>query len=66
MIIYGWKFFYCLTIEILKFYKNEILSEEENKLSDFMKSILNNDNFCNNYNSIIRNTLCFMIDNITL
>ena len=66
MIIYGWKFFYCLTIQILNFYKNEILSKEENKLSDFMKSILNNDNFCNNYNSIIRNTLCFMIDNITL
>jgi hypothetical protein len=66
MILYGWKFFYCLTLQILKYYKKDILSKEENQLSDFMKKILNNDIFCQNYNSIVRNTLCFMIDNIIL
>lgn len=66
MILFGWKFFYCLVIQILSFYRKEILSKEENKLSDYMKTIINDDNFCNNYNSIIKKTLCFMNDNIVL
>ncbi len=66
MILLGWKFFYSLVIEILKYYKKEILSKKENKLSEYMKIIINNDNFCDNYNTIIKNTLCFMNDNIIL
>ena len=66
MILLGWKFFYSLVIQILKYYKKDILSKEENKLSEYMKTIINNDNFCDNYNTIIRNTLCFMNDNIIL
>ena len=66
MILLGWKFFYSLVIQILKYYKKEILSKKENKLSEYMKTIINNENFCDNYNTIIRNTLCFMNDNIIL
>ena len=62
MILLGWKFFYSLVIQILKYYKKEILSKEENKLSEYMKTIINDNNFCDNYNEIIRNTLCFMND----
>ena len=66
MILLGWKFFYSLVIQILKYYKKEILSKKENELSEYMKTIINNGNFCDNYNTIIRNTLCFMNDNFIL
>ena len=66
MILFGWKFFYSFVINILRYYKNEILSKEENKLSDYMKLILNDNNFCNNYKNIVKNTLNFMNDNIIL
>ena len=66
MILFGWKFFYSFTIQILSYYKKEILSKEENKISNYMKNILDNDDFCNNYNNIIKNTLNFMNNNIIL
>ena len=66
MILFGWKFFYSFTIQILAYYKKEILSKEENKISNYMKNLLDNDDFCNNYNEIIKNTFNFMNDNIIL
>ena len=66
MILLGWKFFYSFVIQILIYYKSVIISKEGNKLSDYMKTILNNDNFCKNYNSIIKNTFNFMNNNIIL
>ena len=66
MILFGWKFFYSFTIQILAYYKKEILSKEENKISNYMKNLLDNDDFCNNYNEIIKNTFNFMNNNIIL
>ena len=66
MILLGWKFFYSFVIQILLFYKDEILMKEENKISSFMKNILNNESFCNNFNLIVEKTLYFMVKNIIL
>ena len=60
MIIFGWKFFYCFTIELLKFYKDDILKMKENELNYKMKYLLNNDKYEKNVNLIIKNTLQLM------
>ena len=66
MIIFGWKFFYCFVIEILIFYKNEILNTKENDLSQLMKNLLKTQKFNNDMSKIINNALIFMQKNIIL
>ena len=66
MIIFGWKFFYCFTIELLKFNKGDILKTEEKELNFKMKNLLNNDKFEKNLNLIIKNTFQLMKNRISL
>jgi hypothetical protein len=66
MIIFGWKFFYCFVIEILIFYKNEILNTKENDLSQLMKNLLKTQKFNHDMSKIINNALIFMQKNIIL
>lgn len=66
MIIFGWKFFYCFTIELLKFYKDDILKMKENELNYKMKHLFNNDKYEKNLNLIIKNTLQLMKNCISL
>ena len=66
MIIFGWKFFYCFTVESLKFYKDDILKTEEKELNSKMKYLLNNDKFDKNINLIIKNTFQLMKNCISL
>ena len=66
MTVFGWKFFYCFTIESLKFYKDDILKTEEKELNYKMKNLLNNDKFDKNRNLIIKNTFQLMKNCISL
>ena len=66
MIIFGWKFFYSLAIQILIWYKKEIFNTNISKLCFKMKNILIDDKFELNYNDIIKKTFSFMHNNITL
>ena len=66
MIIFGWKFFYCFTIETLRFFKDDIIVTQENKLNSKMKNLLNNDKFEKNLNLIIKNTFQLMKSCISL
>ena len=66
MIILGWKFFYSFTIQVLIKYKNSIVNSEEKELSNKMRSILNDNQFIKDFNTIIKNTLHFMIEHIIL
>ena len=66
MTVFGWKFFYSFIIQVLIIYKDTIIKSEESKLSNKMKSILNNNQFIKDFNYIIKKTLYFMIDNILL
>jgi hypothetical protein len=66
MIIFGWKFFYCFVIEILIFYKNDILNTKENDLSQLMKNLLKTQKFNHDMSKIINNALIFMQKNIIL
>ena len=66
MIIFNWKFAYSFIIEILKKYKNNIFKSTESQLCFRMKNILNNDEFKNDFNDIIQNTLDLMKNNISL
>ena len=66
MIIFGWKFFFAFIIQVLTVYKNNIITSDERLLSDKMKTILNNQRFINDFNIIIKNTLLFMLEHITL
>jgi hypothetical protein len=66
MIVFGWKFFYCFTIELLNFYKEDIFQTNENELNFKMKKILNDDKFEGNLNVLIKNTFQLMKNNISL
>ena len=66
MIIFGWKFFYSFVIQILKFYKEEILNTNVNELCFKMKQILSEEKFILEYNNIIKKTFDFMRENIIL
>ena len=66
MIIFGWKFFYSFVIQILIWYKKDIFNSNLNELCYKMKGILSDDKFHLNYNSIIKNTFIFMLNNIIL
>jgi hypothetical protein len=64
MIIFGWKFFYSFSIQVLIKYKEIIINCKETKLCFEMKNILNNSRFIKDFNSIIKNTFNFMSNNI--
>jgi hypothetical protein len=66
MVIFGWKFFYSFVIQLLLFYKKNLLEIDETKLSTEMKEILKGKQFIKDFNEIIRNTLIFMLNNIVL
>ena len=66
MIVFGWKFFYCFVIQILHFYRNDILKTSENNLSKKMKKLLKEERFNNDIKQIINNTFYFMSQNIIL
>lgn len=66
MIVFGWKFFYCFVIQILKFYKEDIIKTNESKLSKKMKKLLKEERFSKDIIKIINNTLLFMSQNIVL
>ena len=66
MIIFGWKFFYSFSIQVLIKYKEVIINCKEAKLCFEMKNILNNSQFIKDFNSIIKNTFNFMCRNILL
>ena len=66
MIIFGWKFFYSFSIELLRFYKNSLLEINESKLSSRMKELLKGKQFIKDFNEIIKKTLIFMSNNIII
>lgn len=66
MIIFGWKFFYCLIIEVLNRQQDKILSFNETNLCNKMKELVKEEEFVKNFNEIIQNTLNFMRKNIAI
>ena len=66
MIVFGWKFFYCLVIQILLFYKDDIYKTSENNLSKKMKKLLKEERFNKDIKKIISDSLYFMSQNIVL
>ena len=66
MIIFGWKFFYSIVIQILIFYESTILKADINKLSFLMKNLLKGEKFNEDLQKIIKDTMNFMHANINL
>ena len=66
MIIFRWKFVYSFIIQILKKYERSITNSEEGQLCYIMKNILKQKDFKNDFNSIIKNTIDFMRNNVAL
>ena len=66
MMIFGWKFFYSFIIQVLIKNKKSIIDSEESNLCKKMKNILNDSQFIQDFNQILKNTLSFMADNIIL
>ena len=66
MIVFGWKFFYCLVIQILFKFKNNILNGNEENLSAKMRTLLRDKEFVKDFDKIIVNTFSFMKRNISL
>ena len=66
MNIFGWKFFYSLVIQILRFYKQIIFHSNENGLSHLMKNLLKEKKFTDDLPNILNKTFNFMQNHITL
>ena len=66
MNIFGWKFFYCFVIQILRFYKKIIFRTNENELGHLMKSLLKDKQFSDDLPTILKNTFIFMQKHILL
>ena len=60
MIIFGWNYFNCFIIAVLKKYENEILSLPQNKLTFYMKNILKNDSFQKDFETIMKSSFEFL------
>ena len=60
MIIFGWNYFNCFIIAVLKKYENEILSLPQNKLTFYMKNILKNDSFQKDFETIMKSSFDFL------
>ena len=61
MIIFGWKFFKCFVVAVIKKYENDILKQSQNYLTFYMKNILKDNKFKENFESIISLTFEYMI-----
>ena len=64
--IFGWKFFYCFVIQILRYYKQIIFRTNENGLSYLMKNLLKDKKFSGDLPFILKNTFNFMQKHILL
>ena len=60
LIIFGWKFFMGFIVSVLNLSKKELLNVEQNNLNSFMKNILRNQKFKDNFNFIINETFSYM------
>ena len=63
IIIFGWKFFMCFIVSVLNLFKTEILNEQQNNLTFFMKNILKNQKFKEKFNFIVNKTIDLMNKN---
>ena len=53
MIVFGWKFFKCFVVAVVKTFENDILKQSQNNLTNFMRNILRDNKFKENFESII-------------
>ena len=60
MIIFGWKFFKCFVIAIIKFNENKILNSSLETITKIMNDILKTKEFENNFNNIINFTFQYL------
>ena len=60
LIIFGWKFFMCFNVSVLNMFKDDILNQEQNKLTFFMKNIFRNQKFIYKFHQIVDNTFDLM------
>ena len=61
MIIFGWDYFNCFIIAVLKRYENDILSVPQNKLTFYMKNILRNITFQKDFEEIIKSSFDYLL-----
>ena len=54
MIIFGWDFFNCFIIAVLKKYEDDIILLPLNKLTFYMKNILRNKSFQIEFENIVK------------
>ena len=66
LIIFGRNFFMNFVICVLNFFKNEILNEKQNNITFFMRNILRNKKFEENFKLIVDKTIDFMHKNYKL
>ena len=56
-------FFMCFIVSVLNLFKTEILNEQQNNLTFFMKNILKNQKFKEKFNFIVNKTIDLMNKN---
>ena len=61
MIIFGWKFFKCFVVAVLKNFEKNILNIPQSKLNLLMKNILKSDEFTSKFKNIISDSMEYMI-----
>ena len=66
MILFGWKFFYCLIIQILIQYQDNIFILNEVELCNKMKKIFISNEFNQHFDNIINKAIIFMKEHIVL
>ena len=66
MTVFGWKFFYSFSVQLLLFYHNTLIQINERLLSTKMKELLKENQFIKDFDQIIKNTLSFMEEHIIL
>ena len=66
MILFGWKFFYCLIIQILIQYQDNIFILNEVELCNKMKKIFISNEFNQHFDNIINKTIIYMKEHIVL
>lgn len=61
MIIFGWKFFKCFIIAVIKFNEKKILNSSLETITKIMNDILKTKEFENNFSNIINETFLYII-----
>ena len=61
MIIFGWKFFKCFIIAVIKFNEKKILNSSLETITQIMNDILKTKEFENNFSNIINETFLYII-----